>query len=40
MQAARHGSPEQVRAVMQVLERARREIYSTLAADAPEAQEQ
>ncbi len=40
MQAARHGSPEQVRAVMQVLERARREIYSALAADAPGSQEQ
>jgi DNA-binding PadR family transcriptional regulator len=31
MQAARHGTPEQVRAVMQILERARREVYGTLA---------
>lgn len=35
MQAARHGTPEQVKAVIQILERARREVYSALAADAP-----
>ena len=33
LQAARHGTPEQVRAIMGVLERARREIYGVLAGD-------
>lgn len=39
MQAARHGTPEQVRAVMATLDRARREIYAALAADGDSARE-
>ena len=31
MQAARHGTPEQARAVSQIIERTRREIYAILA---------
>ena len=32
MQAARHGSPEQVRAILELLDATRREVYGILAA--------
>lgn len=34
MQAARHGTPEQVRAIMAILERTRREVYGVLAGNS------
>lgn len=36
MQAARHGTPEQIQAVLKLLETTRREIYAILAQDAAE----